>query len=379
VSPPPCFDDDLEQPVSLVSGESLRRISVLGAGGFLGSHLVQALLARTSAELIAVDTNLSKLDLGAEQRHRVRCIEASIRDPALVDRVVTESNAVVSMTALCNPSLYNTRPREVIDANYSDLEPLVERCAEQRRWLIHFSTCEVYGRGVSAGGEPELMSEDETPLTLGPVHLERWSYACAKQLLERLIWAHGSHGELPFTIIRPFNVVGPRMDYLPGVDGEGIPRVLACFMNALLRQQPLDLVDGGHQRRAFIYVDDMTDATIKIIEARDRCLGEVINIGHPENDISIAELARALIEIYSERYGGDRALPTRNVSAQTYYGPGYDDVVRRRPDIAKIERLVGWRPTTSLAQMLPLIIDDYVERYGDVRSARGPAYVRSAG
>ena len=91
------------------------------------------------------------------------------------------------------------------------------------------------------------MVEDETALFLGPVARERWTYAAAKQLLERVIWAHGRHGGLPFTIVRPFNVIGPRMDFIPGVDGEGIPRVLACFLNALMRR---DAVAAGRRRPA---------------------------------------------------------------------------------------------------------------------------------
>src|SRR6185295_2961621 len=130
----------------------------------------------------------------------------------------------------------------------------------------------------------EHMHEDETALALGPVHKERWSYACAKQLLERVIWAHGRHAGLPFTLVRPFNVIGPRMDFLPGVDGEGIPRVLASFMHALMTGEDLALVDGGGQRRSFLAVAELVDALCLVLDRPQHCRGEILNLGNPRND-----------------------------------------------------------------------------------------------
>ena len=197
---------------------------------------------------------------------------------------------------------------------------------------------------------------------LGPVHRERWTYACAKQLLERTIWAWGQHGELPFTIVRPFNVIGPWMDYLAGVDGEGTPRVLACFIGALLAGEPLALVDGGQRRRSFIYVDDFVDGMLRVIARPEPCRGKILNLGNPGNDVSIAELADRLAAVFSERHGGTD--PGREVvSGESFYGPGYDDAEQRIPDIAQARRLLDWQPKTTLAQMLPLIVDDYVARY----------------
>ena len=206
--------------------------------------------------------------------------------------MTSRCQVVISLTALCNPAQYSTIPLEVIDASFTHLLPLVTRCAERKLRLIHFSTAEVYGRrALDAQGEPtERMSEDDSCFLLGPVERERWTYSCAKQLLERVIWAHGQHGALPFTIIRPFNTIGARMDYLPGIDGEGTPRVLACFMNALLRGQPLPLVNGGQQRRAFMDVSDMVEAVCRVLERPKQSNGQIFNLGNPDNDVSIEEL-----------------------------------------------------------------------------------------
>jgi UDP-apiose/xylose synthase len=346
------------------------RIAVLGAGGFIGSHLVPA-LARRGCEIDAVDATLAKLGpTGAG----VRRLEARIDRPGLLEGLVDRCDAVVSLTALCNPALYNTRPLEVIDANYTDLVPLVKLCTARGRWLIHFSTCEVYGRaGRDGEGRPTArMSEDASALWLGPVHRERWSYACAKQLLERVIFASGRHHGLPFTIVRPFNVIGPRMDFLPDIDGAGLPRVLAAFMSALLRGEDLLLVDGGRQRRSFIFIDDFVDGVVRILERRSAAEGEIFNLGNPANDVTIAELAALLGRAYRAQVPG-AAPRTRVVTAEELYGVGYDDSEERVPDIAKAEARLGFRPGTRLPEMLPAIVADYVERYAPLIAARvGP-------
>jgi UDP-apiose/xylose synthase len=343
------------------------RIVVLGAGGFIGSHLVPA-LARRMYTVDAVDVTLAKL---GPTDGRVRRIEARIDRPGLLEELVECCDAVVSLTALCNPALYNTRPLEVIDANYTELVPLVKLCTARAKWLIHFSTCEVYGRAARNGdGLPTArMSEDESALWLGPVHRERWSYACAKQLLERVIFASGRHHGLPFTIVRPFNVIGPRMDFLPDIDGHGLPRVLAAFMSALLRGEDLLLVDGGRQRRSFIFIDDFVDGVMRIVQRRSLAEGEIFNLGNPTNDVTIAELAALLGRAYSAHVPG-ASLRTRVVAAEELYGAGYDDSEERVPDITKAEERLGFRPHTPLLDMLPTIVSDYVERYAPLIATR---------
>jgi UDP-apiose/xylose synthase len=347
------------------------RMAVLGAGGFLGSHLVPAFAARFGCEIDAVDIDLHKL----ESTHpRVHPLRARIEEPGLVQALTERCQVVVSLTALCNPALYNTIPLEVIDGNYTHLVPLVQSCARRGVRLIHFSTSEVYGRMAldADGRRTHSMDEEQTALFLGPVHRERWTYACAKQLLERLIWAHGQQSGLAFSIVRLFNVIGPRMDFVPGVDGEGVPRVLASFMNALMRGEELQLVAGGLQRRSFMAVDDLVEAVCRIVERPEQCNGQILNLGHPDNDVSIAQLARLLADVYAARV--PRAAPARlrTVSAEELYGPGYDDSQERIPDVSKAERLLDWRAKQTLAQMLPAIVDDYVTRYA-ARIARDAA------
>jgi UDP-apiose/xylose synthase len=335
---------------------------VLGAGGFIGSHLVPRLAGRSGAAIDAIDVNFDKLAAGLPG---VKRISASITDPGLLEEITARADIVISLTALCNPALYNTRPLEVIDASYTDLVPLVKLCAERKRWLIHLSTCEVYGRrALTSDGRPaRRMDEERTALFLGPIHRERWTYAAAKQLLERVIWAYGQHGGLKFTVVRPFNVIGPRMDFIPGVDGEGIPRVLAAFMHALLAGQDLVLVDGGRQRRSFLSVDEFVDALVRVVERPERCQGEIVNLGNEKNDVSIRVLAREVVAAFHAQKP-DAPMPRlRTQSAAEFYGPGYDDSLVRIPSLTKARRLLDWRPRLTLAEMLPPIVADYLARY----------------
>jgi UDP-apiose/xylose synthase len=353
----------------------LERIAVLGAGGFLGSHLVPGLIERFGCEVDAVDIDFEKLEC---KDARIRRFCARVEDSAVMREVTSRSRVVLSLTALCNPAQYSTIPLQVIDANFTHLMPLVNLCAERKVRLIHFSTAEVYGRrALDAAGDPTPeMSEDSSCFLMGPVNRERWTYACAKQLLERVIWAHGQHGQLPFTIIRPFNTIGPRMDFVPGIDGEGTPRVLACFMAQLLRGEPLQLVDGGTQKRAFMSSNDMVEAVCRVVDRPTACNGEIFNLGNPHNNLSIAELAAQLARVFADVVPGRPAARFEQVSAAEFYGPGYDDTNERIPDISKARRLLSWQPSESLTDMLPGIVLDYVRRYGPRVAAERPAHLR---
>jgi len=367
------------RPIARLSARRPRRIAVLGAGGFIGSHLVPALAARAATSVIALDRTFEKLAGEGLARlgpgSRVERVQAGIEDQRVLEDVVGASDVVISLTALCNPALYNTQPLAVIEANYSHLVPLVRLCAARRRWLIHFSTCEVYGRVAldSAGRRVSRMDEETTALFLGPIHRERWTYAAAKQLLERVIWAHGRHEGLPFTIVRPFNVIGPRMDFIPGVDGDGIPRVLASFMHALLSRADLLLVDGGRQRRSFVDVTEFVEAVTRIVDRREACAGQILNLGSSVNDVTIRQLGLALIAAFRDARPQAPVPRLRSVSAETFYGAGYDDSVRRIPNVDKAQRLLDWRATRTLKQMLPGIVADYLARYEEALAAPAPA------
>ncbi|CAH8361220.1 unnamed protein product [Eruca vesicaria subsp. sativa] len=170
-----------------------------------------------------------------------------------------------------------------------------------------------------------------------------------------LVTAEGAENGLEFTIVRPFNWIGPRMDFIPGIDGpsEGVPRVLACFSNNLLRREPLKLVDGGESQRTFIYIKDAIEAVLLMIENPDRANGHIFNVGNPNNEVTVRQLAEMMTEVYA-KVSGEGAIesPTVDVSSKEFYGEGYDDSDKRIPDMTIINRQLGWNPKTSLWDLL---------------------------
>lgn len=220
-----------------------KRLVILGCGGFVGSHLLERLLGDGGYHIDGWDPDDHKI-AHLTGRDNFTLHRETTQQPGAFDAIrskIIDADVVINLAAICNPSQYNTNPLDVINANFLDVYPVVEACSDAGAWLIHFSTSEVYGRTIASYlpdndyADPDLyeLREDATPLIMGPIANQRWSYACAKQLMERFVYAHHMERGLPFTIVRPLNFFGPRMDFIPGRDGEGVPRVLACFMTVL--------------------------------------------------------------------------------------------------------------------------------------------------
>ena len=231
---------------------------------------------------------------------------------------------------------------------------------KHKKRIVQFSTCEVYGItsarafGKDSAKYPTPFAEDETPLIMGPVKNHRWIYACAKQLSKRVLHAYGLEEGLNYSIIRPFNFIGPRIDYLPS-EQTGNPRVFSHFMNALLYGTPMKLVDGGMNYRAYTYIDDAVDCIVRIIENRGGvCDHEIFNIGTPENEVTIKDLAHKMYAIFDKhfRQPGDPYPEIISVSSEEFYGKGYEDCDRRIPDVSKARKLVGWKSRHDLDSVL---------------------------
>jgi UDP-apiose/xylose synthase len=300
---------------------------------------------------------------------------ASDRDLLRAD--IERSQVVVNLAALCNPILYGTETIEVIRSNFTEVEPVVALCAQAKVRLVHLSTCEVMGRtlrswlpdpSIALPTELDEMDEERTPFLLGPLSSTRWSYACAKQLSERLIEAWGRERELDWTIVRPFNFIGAGMDYLPGHDGEGVPRVLACFAKALIDRESLKLVDGGTARRTFLHISEAIEGIAKILERPRESSRRVFHLGNPANETDIRSLATRMRSIWARLQDDPDLLdlPLEVVRAEDFYGEGYDDSDRRIPCIKNAQSLLGWTPTLSLEDTLNLTLRDYHQRYLEV-------------
>ncbi|MDC0742932.1 NAD-dependent epimerase/dehydratase family protein [Polyangium mundeleinium] len=351
------------------------RLVILGCGGFIGSHLLDRLLVDDRFEIDGWDPDVRKIEAHLNNP-RLRLRRSTIRAPGALEDIeaaIARADVVLNLAAICNPADYNKRPLAVINANLFDLHPIIELCSAHRRWLISFSTSEVYGRTIASYlpankyDDPALyeLREDDTPLIMGPIRNQRWTYACAKQMTERLIYAHHAEHEMPFTIIRPLNFFGPKMDYIPGRDGEGVPRVLACFMTALMDGKPLQLVDGGQARRTIISIHEAIDAIMLMLERPEKAQNNIFNIGNRNNEVTMAELADAMRRTYAVITGSPRYNdhPIVHVSALDFYGTGYEDCDRRMPDTSKAERLLGWRPKRPLSEVLLETMTYYHQHY----------------
>jgi UDP-apiose/xylose synthase len=293
-----------------------RKVIVLGCGGFVGSHLTERLLADGRFEVLGYDVTDSKCRhlFGHRNFHFTEGYVDVTNTEQVLGPVLDGAEVVFSLAAVCNPAEYVKNPVFTIRSNFIHAYRLVELCQERRTWLIHTSTCEVYGRTIASylpGNDYSNLDlfeqrEEETPLVMGPTVNQRWTYATAKALFERYIYAHHIENGLPFTIVRPYNWFGPRMDYIPGRDGEGTPRVLACFMQALLDGEPMKLVDGGEAYRTITYIEDAIDALCRMLEVPDRAKNTFFNLGNRANEVTMRDLAHLMREVY--RDAGD---PTR--------------------------------------------------------------------
>lgn len=331
------------------------RLLILGAGGFIGSNLVDHLCASNVAdyEIVGVDIDDEKLaGIGGD---RFRFIKADFTDPRVKEELV-QCDVVIDLVAYANPSVYVESPLDTFKLNFLQNLEIVELCVEHQKRIIQYSTCEVYGRPSG-----DTYKEDETELICGPVTKQRWIYSAGKQLLERVIHAYSLENKIEFSIIRPFNFVGPRFDYLVPAGNKGGPRVFAQFMSALLTGGPMFLVDGGNQRRSFTHIDDASRGLEAILH-HPKARNEIFNIGNPANDLSIRELAVLMKDIHQELTGKESTCELVDIDGTEFYGAGYEDHTRVPADISKLSSL-DWAPQHGLRETFTQIIGWYLNQY----------------
>ncbi|MEM0953131.1 MAG: NAD-dependent epimerase/dehydratase family protein [Pseudomonadota bacterium] len=322
------------------------RIALLGGGGFIGSNLALHLSTLSQFEVTVYDRDAAKLQQRFADSSACRFVSCDVREdaPALAS-AVSDADLVVNLIAHVLPKQFIGTPLEVVELNLHDNLRVLEACVRFQKRILHFSTCEVYGK---TGGSSEPFREDLSDCVLGPISNHRWIYSSAKQMMDRIIHAHGLNGDLDYTIVRPFNFVGPLMDWI-GPSEHAVPRVFASFMNALLEKKSLPLVNGGSSRRCFTYIGDAVRAIATIIQNPEQTRNQIINIGNPGNETSIAELAALMRRLFEQQTGETAASDDQYVSGDEFYGKGYEDCDRRVPDISKLHTL-GWHPEFDLEQ-----------------------------
>lgn len=338
------------------------KIMILGANGFIGSALTNAILRNRSWEVYGIDLADNKLG-EVPKNERFHFIEGDITiNKEWVEYHVKKCDVVVPLVAIANPAQYVTHPLKVFELDFEANLEVVRHCVKYGKRLVFPSTSEIYGMSPDP-----LLDEETSPLVYGPINKQRWIYAASKQMLDRVIYAYGVRDNLDFTLFRPFNFIGPNLDNVEEPK-EGSSRVFTQFLSNVLYKRPIKLVDGGSQKRSFTYIDDAIEALLTILENNGgRATRRIFNIGNPANCISIRELAERTIRIAQEfpvLRDAARATEIVDISAGEYYGKYYQDIQVRVPNIEAARRDLGWKPTTDMDTSIRRTIDFYVKQEG---------------
>lgn len=339
------------------------KILVLGINGFIGSNLTSAVLRGTDWELYGMDMAADKLG-SALKDPRFHFIEGDITiNKEWIAYHIKKCDAVLPLVAIATPITYVKDPLRVFNLDFEENLAIIRLAHKYGKRVIFPSTSEVYGMCPDESFDP-----DSSNLVLGPISKERWIYSCSKQLLDRVIWALGNHEGLKFTLFRPFNFVGAGLDSIHS-EKEGSSRVLTQFLGQLLRGEPIQLVDGGAQRRCFVHIDDGIAALMRVIENKGGIAdGKIYNIGNPANDLSVKDLAERLVAIlrqHPDARAREAAAKARLevVSSTAYYGSNYQDMNRRKPSIANTMADLGWKPEVGADDMLRRTVDYFVTEF----------------
>lgn len=310
-------------------------VLVTGGAGFIGSHLIERLLADGKAVVVVDDLSTGSLEnLRAVRAHpQLRFIESTVSSCAQLPELVAQAQSVIHLAAAVGVELVVNSPIRVLDTNLHETEVLLEAAAARRTPVLLTSTSEVYGKSQKAA----FAEEDD--LLIGPPHQARWSYACSKLMDEFLALAYAKERQLPVVIARLFNTVGPRQT---GRYGMVLPR----FIAAAAAGQPLKVYGDGKQTRCFCYVADTVEALLRL-QTSPEARGQVFNVGSTE-EISILALAQKVIRVLNSK-SSIEFIPYGQA-----YAPGFDDMRRRKPVVDKLERITGFRPGHSLDEIIQL-------------------------
>lgn len=314
-------------------------VLVTGGAGFIGSHLVDALLERRN-RVIALDNLSTGRHSNVEQligRPDFEFVLGSVLNADLVDDLVSRSDAIFHLAAAVGVQLIVDHPLESLATNIRGSEIVFEKAHKYGSKILVTSTSEIYGKNTS-----DKLKEDDDRILGSPLK-SRWSYSEAKAIDEILAYTYWREKGLRAVIVRLFNTVGPRQT---GHYGMVIPR----FANQAIRGEALTVFGTGNQTRCFCYVGDVVSTLIDLIE-HPEAYGRVFNVGSQE-EISIGELARRIIDI------ADSSSKISYVAYDEAYEGGFEDMQRRVPDISRVHNLVGFEPSRSLDEIISLVLNE---------------------
>jgi UDP-glucose 4-epimerase len=320
------------------------KILITGGAGFIGSHLADQLL-EMGEEVFAID-NLSTGCLKNIEHLRenpgFHLIVDSILHEAVMDDLISKCDHIYHMAAAVGVKLIMNRPVQTLETNIKGTESVLRLSNRYKKKVLIASSSEVYGK-VMDGRGCSLLSED-TDRLMGSTTKRRWAYACSKALDEFLALAYFEEKKLPVIIARLFNTVGPRQT---GQYGMVVPN----FVQKALIGKPIIVYGDGTQSRSFAHVSDVVKALISLM-SEPTAVGQVINVGNTE-EVTINDLALLVKEMTSSE------SEIEYISYEKAYGPGFEDMVRRCPDISKIRDLIGFDPMVDLRGIIQSVIEHY--------------------
>ncbi len=342
------------------SAQRRKSVLILGVNGFIGSHLSERLLASGKYEVYGLDMrsdNISHL-LGRKDFY-FREGDISIHRE-WIEYHIRKCDIVLPLVAIATPIEYTRNPLRVFELDFEENLRIVRYCVKYNKRIIFPSTSEVYGMC-----EDEHFDEDNSKLVTGPIRMQRWIYSTSKQLLDRVIWAYGAKGQLQFTLFRPFNWIGPRLDSLNSAR-IGSSRAITQLILNLVQGSPIQLIDGGEQKRCFVDISEGIEALFRIIENKDgKCDGQIINIGNPDNEASIKQMAEMLVAEFEKHPARGNFPPFAGylvLESGAFYGKGYQDVQHRTPSIKNAKKFLDWEPRITLEESIKTTLDFFLDQ-----------------
>ncbi len=313
------------------------RALITGGAGFIGSHLAERLIARGDEVAVLDDLSTGSLEnvRGLLDEPRFSFTEGSAIDERAMAPLVAWADTVFHLAAAVGVKLVVKHPLHTIQTNVHGTETVLRHAALDRKRCIVVSTSEVYGKTTV------VPFREDADLVMGPPSKTRWGYAASKLLDEFLALAYWKEQELPVTVVRLFNTVGPRQNSRYGM-------VLPTFVRQALAGAPILVHGNGRQTRSFTWVGDVVSALVALAE-EPKSAGEVFNIGNGA-EISILALARKVKAMTGS------ASPIQLIPYDEVFDSGFEDMPRRVPDITKIGDLVGYRPTVQLNEIVARVI-----------------------
>ncbi len=318
------------------------RFLITGGAGFIGSHLAESLLSRGDEVFILDDLSTGSVEniRHLKGNERFHYVFDSLQNKHLLAELTDESDIVFHLAAAVGVRLIVDSPVRTIETNVYGTQLVLEAASKKKKLVFTASTSEVYGKNN------KVPFFEDADLVLGPTTKGRWSYAASKALDEFLALSYWKEKKQPVVIARLFNTVGPRQTGRYGM-------VLPSFVNQALDGKPITVFGSGQQSRCFCDVRDAVQAILRLVSS-DAAVGEVVNIGS-DREITIEGLA----QMVKERTGS--SSPITYVPYDQAYEPGFEDMPRRMPSLEKLERLTGFRPITTLPEIIDRVVS-YFQR-----------------